>query len=232
MNQNKKSAVILFSGGLDSSTLLAIANHQQYDLYPLSFNYGQRHICELERAKDFLEDYPIIDYKSITIDLRMFGHSALTDNIDVPCSSSRKTISEGIPITYVPARNTIFLSYGLAWAEVLGASAIFIGVNHLDYSGYPDCRPEYLNAFNTVISLATKKTVEGSSIKIKAPLLHLTKAEIILQGIELGIDYSKTHSCYNPNIKGEACRYCDSCLLRKKGFQEANIPDPTIYTSI
>ena len=224
MTENKK-AIVLVSGGLDSTTTLAIAKNQGFDCYALSFDYGQRHIVELVAAKNVAETYNCIDHKTIKLDLRQVGGSALTDNsINVPESPS-----EGIPVTYVPARNTLFLSYALAWAEVLNANDIFIGVNAVDYSGYPDCRPEYIKAYEQLASLATKAGVEGASFKIHTPLILLSKADIIKQGIELGVDYSITVSCYQADNKGLACGVCDSCRFRKQGFEAANLADPTHY---
>ncbi len=218
-------AVVLLSGGLDSATCLAIAQQEGYECYGLSFDYGQRHRVELEAAEKLARLAEINDYKIIPVDMRGIGGSALTDSaIAVP-----EEESEGIPVTYVPARNTVFLAYALGWAEVLSARAIFIGVNALDYSGYPDCRPDFINAFQKMANLATKMGVEGDSIVIKTPLIHLTKAEIISMGIALGVDYSKTTSCYQADSAGRACGKCDSCRLRRKGFAEAGFPDPTLY---
>ena len=222
---NISRAVVLMSGGLDSSTCLAIAQASDYECYGLSFDYGQRHRVELESAHRLALQAELIDYKVIPIDLRGIGGSALTDSsIDVP-----EIESEGIPVTYVPARNTIFLAYALGWAEVLSARVIFIGVNALDYSGYPDCRPEYVSAFQAMANLATKQAVEGEVISIETPLINLTKAEIITLGSELGVDYSLTVSCYQADTKGRACGLCESCRLRKKGFEEAGFVDPTLY---
>lgn len=229
MKQSKK-AVVLSSGGLDSTTVMAIAKKAGYDLYSLSFRYGQRHAVELKAAQRVAEAFGVKEYRVIDIDLGKIGGSALTDNIDVPKSRSETEIEKEIPVTYVPARNTIFLAYALAWAEVLGASDIFIGVNAIDYSGYPDCRPEFIEAFAKMANLATKVAVEGTTkIKIQTPIINMTKAEIIQKGIELGVDYTMTHSCYDPSLKGAACGMCDSCLLRKKGFLEAGVKDPTKY---
>ena len=225
-----KKAVILVSGGLDSATTLAIAKEQGYDCYAMSFNYGQRHQIELESAKIISSSMGAIEHKVVNLGLGDIGGSALTDdNIDVP-QNTDKDISSDIPVTYVPARNTVFLSLALGWAEVLDAEAIFIGVNAVDYSGYPDCRPEYIAAFQTMANLATKKGVEGELIKIETPLINLTKAEIIQKGTALGVDYSKTLSCYAPDAEGKACGLCDSCRLRRQGFEEANLPDPTSYS--
>lgn len=229
----EKKAVILLSGGVDSTTALAIAAVEGFRPLTLSFDYGQRHAIELERAKAIAEKFGAVEHKVVSIDLRQFGGSALTDDIDVPAHRSEKEMSSGIPITYVPARNTIFLSYGLAFAEVRGANDIFIGVNAIDYSGYPDCRPEFIAAFETLANLATKAGVEGlGPFKIHTPLIQMTKAEIIRRGLELGVDYSLTHSCYEPGEGGLACGACDSCLLRLKGFQEAGIKDPIQYETL
>jgi len=223
-NQPKK-AVVLVSGGLDSATVLAIARDAGFDCYTLSFDYGQRHRSELLASDRVSESLGATVHKTVVIDLRMIGGSALTDeNIDVP-----EQQTEGIPVTYVPARNTVFLSIALGWAEVLEASDIFIGVNAVDYSGYPDCRPEFIAAFETVANLATKAGVEGGHMQVQAPLIDLTKAEIIRRGTALGVDYSLTVSCYQANAEGAACGCCDSCRLRKQGFAEAGIPDPTKY---
>jgi len=220
-----KKAVVLISGGLDSATCLAIARDQGYSCYGLSFDYGQRHRSELVFAEKAATNAVLEDYKVITIDMRGVGGSALTDSsIAVP-----EKETDGIPVTYVPARNTVFLSYALAWAEVLNAEAIFIGVNALDYSGYPDCRTEFIEAFQAMANLATKQTVEGSSITIKTPLINKTKAEIITLGSSLGVDYSQTVSCYQADEAGRACGVCDSCRLRQKGFEEAGIDDTTRY---
>ena len=222
--------MVLSSGGLDSTTVMALAKHEGYEIYSLSFSYGQRHTHELSSAQKVAELFEAKEHLILNIDLHKIGGSALTDNIDVPKSRDAEEMSSGIPATYVPARNTIFLSHGLAWAEVLNASDIFIGVNAIDYSGYPDCRPEYIEAFETMANLATKASVEGRlKMRIRAPLLHLTKAQIIKRGIELGVDYAITHSCYDPSPEGLACGQCDSCILRRKGFEEAGVPDPTRY---
>jgi len=227
-----KKAVILSSGGVDSTTVMAIARSDDYEIYSLSFNYGQRHALELEAAKRVAKSLGAKDHLVIDIDMGKIGGSALTDNIEVPKGRDEDIMQREIPVTYVPARNTIFLSYALAWAEVLEASDIFIGVNAIDYSGYPDCRPEYIEAFERMANLATKAGVEGKTeLKIRTPLINMTKAEIVQKGIELGVDYSMTHSCYDPSPEGKACGQCDSCLLRKKGFSEAGIEDPTIYIS-
>ncbi|MDY6792459.1 MAG: 7-cyano-7-deazaguanine synthase QueC [Thermodesulfobacteriota bacterium] len=225
-----KKAVVLSSGGLDSTTVMAIAKNEGYRLFSLSFLYGQRHKIELEAARRVADVIGIEKHLVINLDLNQIGGSALTDSIDVPKNRVAKADFDDIPVTYVPARNTIFLSYALAWAEVIGSSNIFIGVNAVDYSGYPDCRPEYIDAFEKMANLATKAGVEGfTRIKIHTPLLNMSKAQIIKKGIELGVDYSSTHSCYDPNPQGLACGRCDSCILRKKGFTEAGVKDPTKY---
>ncbi len=229
MNTPEK-AVVLSSGGLDSTTVIAIAQSEGFEIYSLSFDYGQRHVYELKAAARIAERFQVAKHMVIRIDLHAIGGSALTDNLDVPKSRSLKTMSSEIPITYVPARNTIFLSYALAWAEVLKSANIFIGVNAVDFSGYPDCRPEFIAAFEHMANLATKIGVEGKTrVRIRTPLLHLNKARIIAKGAELGVDYAITHSCYDPSPQGLACGQCDSCLLRRKGFIEAGIPDPTRY---
>ncbi len=229
MDTNRK-AVILLSGGVDSTTAMAFAKQEGYEIFGLSFRYGQLHTLELEAAQRVAKALGAKEHLMIDIDLAKVGGSALTDQIDVPKARTEKEMARDIPATYVPARNTIFLSLALAWAEVLEASDIFIGVNALDYSGYPDCRPEYIEAFERMANLATKMGVEGrTQIKIRTPLIHMTKSEIIQKGIELGVDYSMTHSCYDPSSDGTACGQCDSCLLRKKGFREAGIKDPIDY---
>jgi 7-cyano-7-deazaguanine synthase len=225
-----KNAVVLLSGGLDSATVLAIARSQGFALYALSFSYGQRHIFELEAAARVAKSIRVAQHRVAAIDLRVFGGSALTADIDIPKGRTAGEMSHGIPITYVPARNTIFLSFALAWAEVLGSSDIFIGVNALDYSGYPDCRPEFIEAFEKMANLATKAGVEGrQSLRIHTPLIAFSKAEIIQKGIELGVDYGLTSSCYDPSTTGEPCGQCDSCILRRKGFRENGIDDPLRY---
>ena len=219
-------AVILLSGGLDSTTVLAIAKEQNYDCYALSFDYGQKQRSELESSIAIAKKSNVIEHRIMKISLNDIGGSALTDkDISVPKFSD----SDDIPITYVPARNTIFLSFALAWAEVVDCQTIFIGVNALDYSGYPDCRPEFIEAFETMANLATKQSVEGDMIQIKTPLINMTKAEIIKKGLSLGVDYSATTSCYDANSLGEACGECDACVLRKNGFSSANVEDPTKY---
>jgi 7-cyano-7-deazaguanine synthase len=220
-----KKAVILLSGGLDSATTLALAREAGYECYALSFDYGQRHRCELAASDAVAAHLGAAEHRTVKLDLRQFGGSALTDDtIEVPDSGG-----EGIPITYVPARNTVFLSLALAWAEVLGAYDIFIGVNAVDYSGYPDCRPEFIEAFEKMANLATRAAVEGERFTIHAPLIELSKAQIIQQGTGLGVDYGMTVSCYNPDAQGLACGRCDSCRLRAEGFAAAGLPDPTRY---
>ncbi|HNH82238.1 MAG TPA: 7-cyano-7-deazaguanine synthase QueC [Acidobacteriota bacterium] len=227
-----KPAVVLLSGGLDSTTVLAIAQSEGYAVYALSFDYGQRHARELEAARHIAAQSQVKDHLVVSFDMRAIGGSALTAAIDVPKNRSSEQLSAGIPVTYVPARNTIFLSFALAWAEVLGAEDIFIGVNALDYSGYPDCRPEYIHGYETLANLATRAGVEGKQhLQIHAPLMTLTKAEIIRRGLELGVDYGLTHSCYDPTPDGMACGECDSCQLRLKGFAEAGATDPVPYRS-
>ena len=229
MNHVKK-AVVLLSGGIDSTTAMAIAKHEGFEIYSLSFSYGQRHAFELKAAQKVADAIGVAEHLVINVDIEQIGGSSLTDDIDVPKDRDEISMSREIPVTYVPARNTIFLSYALAWAEVLESSDIFIGVNAIDYSGYPDCRPEYTEAFERMANLATKAGVEGiTKIRIRTPLIHLTKAQIIKKGVELGIDYSLTHSCYDPSSQGLACGRCDSCFLRKKGFKEAGVTDPTRY---
>lgn len=231
MNQTKK-AIVLSSGGLDSTTVLAMARSQGYTLYSLSFFYGQRHDFELQAAEKVAAAMGVKRHLVTRVDLKPIGGSALTDDITVPKDRSESHMAEAIPVTYVPARNTIFLSYALAWAEVLEAWDIFIGVNAVDYSGYPDCRPEYIQAFEIMANLATKTAVEGRGrFQIHTPLIDLTKAQIIQAGTALGVDYGMTHSCYDPTPKGLACGSCDSCILRKNGFVTAGVPDPTPYVS-
>ncbi|MFU8856666.1 MAG: 7-cyano-7-deazaguanine synthase QueC [Deferrisomatales bacterium] len=222
-------AVVLLSGGLDSATCLAIARAEGFETHALSFAYGQRHAVELDAARRVAAALGAAAHHVAGIDLRAFGGSALTADIAVPKSDSEEAIGKEIPVTYVPARNTVFLSFALAWAEVLGARDLFIGVNALDYSGYPDCRPEFLEAFERVANLGTRAGVEGDRFRVRAPLLHWTKAEIIRRGAALGVDYGLTRSCYDPGRDGRACGRCDSCLLRRKGFREAGVPDPTPY---
>jgi len=226
----EKRAVVLTSGGLDSTTLMAIAQAEGYAIYSLSFNYGQRHALELAAAEKVARFFDAREHLVLRIDLSAIGGSALTGKSDIPKNRSAEELGGGIPITYVPARNTIFLSFALAWAEVLGAADIFIGVNAIDYSGYPDCRPEFIAAFEKTANLATKAGVEGSiRTRIRTPLIQMTKAQIILKGISLGVDYGMTHSCYDPAPDGRSCGRCDSCLLRRKGFAEAGIEDPVPY---
>ena len=220
-----KKAIILLSGGLDSVTVLAMAQQQGYDVYALSFDYGQKHNAELIFAKKIAQDYQVVEHKVINLGLGSIGGSALTDDaLDVPV-----TPQEGIPVTYVPARNTVFLSFALGWAEVLDAHDIFIGVNAVDYSGYPDCRPQFIEAFQALANLATKAGVEGHEIKIHAPLIHMSKGEIIQQGLKLQVNYAQTVSCYSASSEGLACGECDACRLRKQGFEQAGIADSTRY---
>jgi 7-cyano-7-deazaguanine synthase len=225
-----EKAVVLFSGGLDSTTTLALARAAGFEPCALTFQYGQRHAHEVSAAREICRQMGI-DQKIVTIDLRAFGGSALTSELSVPKHDSADQIGPEIPITYVPARNTIFLAYALAWAEVLPARDIFIGVNALDYSGYPDCRPEFIHAFQELARLATRAGVEGNPVTIHAPLIHCTKAEIIARGLELGVDYRATTSCYDPDEAGRACGHCDACLLRRRGFEELHVADPTRYVS-
>lgn len=220
-----KKAIVLYSGGLDSTTCLAIARAEGFEPYAMSFAYGQRHSVELDLAKKNARLVGALDHLVVEFDYRKIGGSALTSDIAVP----KQGVGNDIPVTYVPARNTVFLSFALGWAEVLGASDIFIGVNALDYSGYPDCRPEYIQAFETLANLATKAGVEGTHYRIHAPLIQLTKAQIIRLGLDLGVDYALTHSCYDPTEQGVACGACDSCVLRLKGFSEAGLSDPVSY---
>ena len=223
-------AVVLLSGGLDSATTLAVARRDGFEAHALSVRYGQRHAVELDAARRVAAALGAADHRVAEIDLRVFGGSALTGDIPVPKDRAATEIGSGIPVTYVPARNTIFLSFALAHAEVIGAADVFIGINAMDYSGYPDCRPEYLEAFERMANLATKAAVEGGrTLRIHAPLMRLTKAQIISLGTSLGIDYALTVSCYDPGSGGEACGRCDSCTLRRRGFIEAGLPDPTRY---
>jgi 7-cyano-7-deazaguanine synthase len=224
-----RPAVVLLSGGLDSATTLAIAIAQRYEAYALSFDYGQRHQIETEAARRVANSLGAKEHRIAKIDLRVFGGSALTDDVDVPKQRAEKEIASGIPVTYVPARNTIFLAYALAWAEVIPANDIFIGVNAIDYSGYPDCRPEFIQAFENLANVGTKAGVEGRCFQIHTPLIKLSKADIIRKAVELGVDLSLTHSCYDPTLEGLPCGECDSCLLRLKGFREAAITDPIRY---
>ncbi len=225
-------AVCLLSGGLDSTTCLAVAKRRGYECYALTFDYGQRHSVELLAARRVAEKMGVKEHVVMTVDLRAFGGSALTDDIEVPKGRDAHQMGEGIPITYVPARNTVFLSFALAWAEVLEASELFIGVNAIDYSGYPDCRPEFIEAFSKMANLATKAGVEGrTSITIHTPLIELSKADIVRLASDLGVDFSLTHSCYDPDVDGVSCGQCDSCVLRRKGFAEAGLTDPLEYAS-
>jgi len=230
MSVNPMKAVVLLSGGLDSTTTLAIAKRAGFDLFALTFDYGQRHHIEVDRAQDIAKHFAVVDHQIVKIDLRQFGGSALTDSIEVPTDRDQKEMGSEIPVTYVPARNTIFLSFCLAYAEVKEANDIFIGVNAIDYSGYPDCRPEFITAFETLANLATKAGVEGKNrMKIHTPLIKLNKGEIIQKGLQLGVDFAITHSCYNPGEEGKSCGVCDSCQLRLKGFQKAGVEDPIKY---
>ena len=224
-----KRAVVLLSGGIDSTTTLAIAIAERYEAYALSFDYGQRHQIETKAAHRIAESLGTKEHHVAKIDLRIFGGSALTDNVDVPKQRSETEIAHGIPVTYVPARNSIFLTYALAWAEVIPAGDIFLGVNAIDYSGYPDCRSEFIEAFENLANLGTKAGVEGRRFQIHTPLIKFSKAEIIRKAVELGLDLSLTHSCYDPTPEGLACGECDSCFLRLKGFREAGITDPVHY---
>lgn len=227
----KSKAVVLVSGGLDSTTTLAIAQQQDFDVCGLTFHYGQRHDVEIAAARRVAEAFQLTTHIVVDIDLRSIGGSALTDDIDVPKNNSEDEIGSEIPVTYVPARNTIFLSFALAWAEVLQCNDIFIGVNALDYSGYPDCRPEYIAAFQEMANRATKRTVEGQPLTIHTPLIHWSKSEIIQRGLEYGVDYGITASCYDPSAAGLACGHCDACLLRIKGFAENGMTDPVQYVN-
>lgn len=230
MRVSGEPAVVLLSGGMDSTTALAIAVAEGYRAYALSVRYGQRHEIEIEAARRIAHHFRAAQHVVLDLDLQQFGGSALTGDLAVPKDRTADQIGHGIPVTYVPARNTIFLALALAWAEVLGANDIFLGVNAIDYSGYPDCRPEYLEAFEHLARLATKAGVEGRQrLRIHAPLLHLSKAEIIRKGLELGVDYSMTRTCYDPSPAGEACGRCDACQLRRKGFAEAGVDDPAVY---
>ncbi len=227
MTEVGRRAIVLLSGGLDSATTLALARSEGFACHALAFAYGQRHEVELAAARRVAAAQGAAELKVVEIDLRTFGGSALTDDLAVP--HDRDTSEPGIPLTYVPARNTIFLSYALAWAEVLGAQDLFLGVNAVDYSGYPDCRPAFIEAFQELANLATRAGVEGAAYRIHTPLIDLSKAEIIRTGTALGVDYSITHSCYDPDEAGRACGRCDSCTLRHQGFEQAGVPDPTIY---
>jgi 7-cyano-7-deazaguanine synthase len=227
----KPKAVVLFSGGVDSTTCLAIAAREGFDLYALSFYYHQRHRVEVESARRVASLMDVKEHMVLELPLEKIGGSALTADIPVPKDTPAQEMGSQIPVTYVPARNTIFLSFALGWAEVLRAADIFIGVNALDYSGYPDCRPEYIEAFTRLANLAVRETVEGRlKMRIHAPLIRMSKADIIRQGLELGVDFGLTHSCYDPDDQGRACGRCDSCILRRKGFEEAGVADPTKYS--
>jgi 7-cyano-7-deazaguanine synthase len=226
---SKPRAVVLLSGGLDSSTTLAIAQDQGFETFAVSFKYGQRHVVELEAARRVAERAGVGEHAEMAIDLRTFGGSALTADVEVPKNRSDEEMGDGIPITYVPARNTVFLSFALAWAEVLEADDIFIGVNAVDYSGYPDCRPEYIEAYEAMANLATRRGVEGQRLTIHTPLIDLTKEEIIRTGLKLGVDYGLTRSCYDPSPAGEACGECDSCSIRLQGFAANGVVDPAPY---
>jgi 7-cyano-7-deazaguanine synthase len=229
--KNQPKAVILSSGGIDSTTAMAIAREKGFKLFSLSFDYGQRHRCELDAADRVADFFSVEKHLIVKIDLTAIGGSALTSTMAVPKGRTEVQMAADIPVTYVPARNTIFLAYSLAWAEVLGAAHIFIGVNAIDYSGYPDCRPEFIQAFQAMANLAVKAAVQGHvPIHIEAPLIHMTKAQIIRTGAALGVDYALTHSCYDPTPQAAACGQCDSCVLRKRGFHEAGLPDPTTYS--
>jgi 7-cyano-7-deazaguanine synthase len=220
-----KPAVVLLSGGLDSATVLALATRQGFGVHALSVHYGQRHAVELERARSLAKSWGVLRHVELPLDLRAIGGSALTADIAVP----KDGLSEGIPVTYVPARNTVFLSLALGFAETVGATDLFIGVNALDYSGYPDCRPEFIRAFESLANLATKAATEGQRFHIHTPLINMSKADIIRTGVTLGVDYAHTISCYDPDEAGRACGSCDSCRLRRKGFEDAGVPDPTVY---
>jgi 7-cyano-7-deazaguanine synthase len=226
-----KHAIVLLSGGLDSATTLAIARSQGYETYALSFDYGQRHKRELEAAKKIAKSLGAKKHLIAKIDNQIFGGSALTDDVDVPKSRTEREIGTGIPVTYVPARNTIFLAHALAWAETIGAGHIFIGANAIDYSGYPDCRPEFMALFETLANIATKAGVEGARLQIHAPLIKMSKADIVRKAVDFEVDLSLTHSCYDPLPDGRACGRCDSCRLRQKGFREAGVDDPISYSS-
>jgi 7-cyano-7-deazaguanine synthase len=229
METERTRAVILLSGGIDSTTSMAIAKHEGFDLYGLSFRYGQRHLRELDMAKKVAEYFGARRHIVVDFDMRTIGGSALVDGSEVPKGRSIEEIQGTIPVTYVPARNTIFLAFALAWAEVIGALDIFMGVTAVDFSGYPDCRPEFIRAFQEVAKLGTRLGVEGEQLRIHTPLIHMTKAEIIRKGTDLGVDYSMTHSCYDPTPDRRACGWCDSCILRQKGFREAGLIDPIEY---
>ena len=231
MGYRRARAVVLVSGGIDSATTAAIARAQGFAVYALTFRYGQRHEMEVQAATSVARAVNAAQHLVPTIDLRAFGGSALTDAIEVPKSASVEEIGGGIPVTYVPARNTIFLAFALGYAEVIGSSDIFIGVNAVDYSGYPDCRPDFIAAFQRLADVATKAGVSGASIKVHAPLISMSKAQIIREGVRLGVDFSLTHSCYDPTPNGLACGHCDSCLLRRQGFRDAGLVDPIPYAT-
>jgi 7-cyano-7-deazaguanine synthase len=231
MLASKKKAVVLLSGGLDSTTCLAMAKAEGFEPVCLAVAYGQRHAVELERARGVAQALGVTDFRVVTVDLRQVGGSALTADIDVPKDRPEEEMSHGIPVTYVPARNALFLSLALGLAESVGANDIYIGVNAVDYSGYPDCRPEFIRAFEAMAALATKAGVEGTRFRVHAPLSGMTKADIIREGVRLGVDYGMTHSCYDPDEQGRACGRCDSCALRRRGFEQAGVPDPTRYTT-
>jgi 7-cyano-7-deazaguanine synthase len=231
--RDEKRAVILLSGGLDSATAMAVAKDRGFTLYALTVDYGQRHRIEIEAAARVAKAFSVVRHETLSIDLRAFGKSALTDRIDVPKDNDPTKMADEIPVTYVPARNTIMLSLALAFAETIGALDLFAGMNAVDYSGYPDCRPEFLRAFEETANLGTKIGVEGKErFQIHTPLIDMTKADIIRLGNRLGVNYGITHSCYDPDQKGRACGHCDSCLLRKNGFSQAGVPDPTVYVEM
>ena len=222
-------AVVLVSGGMDSAVVLAIAREQGFAVHALSVRYGQRHTSELDAADRIARALDAVAHKTVSVDLRSIGGSALTDDIDVPLDSDQDPSTPDIPVTYVPARNTIMLSLALGWAEVIGSADIFCGVNAVDYSGYPDCRPEFITAFEQLANLATRAGVEGAGLRIHAPLLHLSKADIVLEGLRLNVDFAQTVSCYKADAAGRACGHCDACRLRAEGFRAAGVPDPTRY---
>ena len=231
MAKQADKAVVLLSGGLDSATAAVLAREQGFALYALTVHYGQRHLVELEAARRVATALQVVEHRTLHLDLRAWGGSALTADLDVPAARPDAETGSGVPITYVPARNTVLLSLALGYAEVIGASAIFIGVSAVDYSGYPDCRPEFIEAFEGLAALATKAGIEGRTIKIHAPLIHLSKAQAIREGLRLGLDYSLTHTCYDPTPGGIACGRCESCALRRRGFAEAGLTDPAPYAS-
>ena len=238
MSDSPGKAVVLLSGGLDSATTAAIARAEGYEVYALSVDYGQRHRFELEAATNVAKAVGVVEHRTVRVDLGSIGGSALTDEIDVPQGRSDEEMADGVPVTYVPARNTVMLSVALGWAEVLGAADLFVGVNAVDYSGYPDCRPEFIEAFERVANLATKAGVEAAAgvagtqpLRVHAPLIKMTKAEIVSRGTELGVDYGLTHTCYSPDANGISCGRCDACTLRLKGFAEAGLKDPIKYAN-